>query len=434
MPHRRLGRAILRIHQHDRQIHAVNPVVAAQLDGILLAGRAMDFAARLREYGDGLTASLVHQFALQTGIGLADLRLRVLPMLKAANVVDFAYQDNELKTVEEFVGVASPFLDQVVSVFEGLPPSNLEWAVLYGVELATWAPLTRQDHLHQLTLRDVSAEVAETATALCLASQVNARVKSAELNDDVIYSPYSWGSEAVEIATFLRRLPAGERDVLVGICEAAIRKPGLAVGQLGGESRILKGAQKVGLLQTATVKSTSSPTSSQTYAFSPLLEVEDDLRKTTEVLHERKLFVAHIMFGHEKAVASHGRILSPVVLVNALLRTGEVGPASNIGTDYHMLEAAGIVRVDHDQSRPYLHLVKREVAEEGLEWLRRTSGSEEGGFDPVSLGNLRPPDAFVGPEENRVRLPDDAAATEVFHAAVLELRKEAGRAARHEGI
>src|SRR5207248_1378189 len=122
------------------------------------------------------------------------------------------------------------------------------------------------------------------------------------------------------------------------------------------------------------------------------------------------------------------------VLVGSLLRKGFVGPATNIGTDYHMLEAQGIVRVDHGANRPYLHLVKREVVEEGLQWLRRTSVGPDGTFDPDTLGALRPPDSFVTPEENRLRLPDDAAGAEIFHSAVLELRKEAGRAARHEGL
>lgn len=430
----RLGRAILRIHQHHQQIHTANPVIAAKLDGILLVGKAMDFAARLREHGDVLTSSLVNNYALQAAIGLSDLRLRVLPMLQGADVVDYSYDNNDLAHIEEFVGVAAPFLDQVVAVFNELPPSPLEWAVLNSVELATWTPLTRQDHLHQLTLRGVNDPDAEAATNLCLASQVNARVTSSELADDVVYSPYSWGSGVVDIAQFLHRLPSAERDVLVGICGEAMAKPGLAISQLPADSRILDGAQKVGLIQTATVKSTASNVSSQTYAFSPLLEVDDDLRKTTEVLHERKLFVAHIMFGHEKALSERGRIMSPVVLVNALLRRGSVGPASNIGTDYHMLEAAGIVRVDHDRSRPYLHLVKREIVEEGLSWLKSTRGASTGGMDDETLGSLRPPDTFVGPEQRRIGLPDHAAVGEVFQSAVLELRKEAGRAARREGL
>lgn len=197
---------------------------------------------------------------------------------------------------------------------------------------------------------------------------------------------------------------------------------------------MLTGARKVGLLQSATVKSTATASSSQTYVFSPLLELEDDLRKTSEVLHERKLFVAHIMFGHEKAVASRGRIMSPTVLVGALLRRGHVGPASNIATDYHLLEAHGIVRVDHGVDRPQLHLVKREVVEEGLSWLERTAGGADENFDPDTLGALRPPDSFVSPEESRRMLQDNTAAIELFQSAVLELRKEAGRAARHEGL
>jgi hypothetical protein len=216
----------------------------------------------------------------------------------------------------------------------------------------------------------------------------------------------------------------------VSVCEQATTRPGLAISTVEADRRILAGARRVGLLQAATVKSTGQ--ASQTYLFSPLIDREDDTLRTTEALHERKLFVAHIMFGHERAAAGRGRIRSPVVLVNALLQRGEVGPATNIGTDYHLLEAAGIVRVEAVGGRSILRMVKSEIVSDGLDLLRRMVGDSSDDLDPSALGDLRPPRTFLTPEADRLALSSDAASNELFGGAILRLREEAARAARHE--
>lgn len=135
------------------------------------------------------------------------------------------------------------------------------------------------------------------------------------------------------------------------------------------------------------------------------------------------------MFGHEKAIAGRGKILSPVALVNALLKSEVVGPASNIRTDYHLLEAAGIVQVEEsDGGRAFLKLVKREIVEGGLGWLRSTAPGDDAADVIPNL--LRSPGSFVNPEADRASLPDDAAAEEITTAAILRLREEAQRGAR----
>jgi hypothetical protein len=194
---------------------------------------------------------------------------------------------------------------------------------------------------------------------------------------------------------------------------------------------VVLAARKVGLLQAATVKSTSGGSSSQTYVFSPLLDADDDRLVTTEALHERKLFVAHMMFAHERARTGLGRVRDPVVLVDRLLERGRVGPASNIATDYHLMEAAGIVRVEETPQGPFLHVVRREIVTAGLGWLRQTFGHGDD-LDGLSLGALRPPRDFVSPERDRASLPDNGAADEIADSAILDLRKEAQRAARGE--
>jgi hypothetical protein len=423
---RRLGRAVLFVHQQDG---LADPLVRAELETLFLAGRAMDFAARLREHGQHLTTARAVGYAKLAGIGVGELGIRVLPVLKAAGVVDFAIRDRKLIWIEEYVGLSAPVIAQTLAVLEALGPSEAERAVLHSVEIASWAPLTEAQHLEQLAGRGFVDHMATKGLSLAKAAGVNKRVYSSELREDVVFNPYVWGSNQVPIARFLHSLPPAERDALLGICEQASDRPGLALPALAGSSpALVASARKVGLIQAATVKSSANPIASQTYVFSPLLEGEDNLLVTTEALHQRKLFVAHILFGHEKALAGRGVVRNPVVLVEALLRKGWVGPATNIESDYHLLEAAGIVQVEEvSGGRALLKLVKREIVEGGLGWLHQTVGGDEGGAVPKLL---RAPGDFVTPERDRANLPDDAAAAELTRAAVLRLREEVQRATR----
>lgn len=425
---RRLGRAVVFLHQHDN--NQFDGLVQAEIEAILFTGRAMDFAARI--HGIKLTDGLVKQYAKQARIGSRQLLDVLLPKLKSADIIDFSVENDVVVRIEEYVKLTGTLLDQTMKVLHAMNPSVVEMAVLHSIEIASWAPLTRSQHLQQLTNRGFEDSCAEEGLNLALAVGVNKRIKSAELSEDVIYNAYVWGSGQIKIAAFLRSLPSAERDSLLGICEDAANKPGLALPLLtSGTPQMIASARKVGLLQASIVKSSRSNVS-QTYVFSPLLAEEDDELFTTEALHQRKLFVAHILFGHEKASLGYGKIQNPVVLVNALLKKGVVGPASNISTDYHLLERHGIVQVEEaDNGRAFLKMIKPEIVEGGLDWLQRTLEPGDISGNPVAK-MFRSPWQFVTPERDRAELGDQGAADEIARSSVLRLREELQSAARQD--
>jgi hypothetical protein len=427
---RRLGRALVVLHNSEGLVH--EPAVRAELEHLFFGGNAMDFATRLHEHGE-VTGAQALEYAKVVGFGTDDLCRRVLPPLKAVGIVDYSFEGDQLLAVEEFVGVRGTVLDQTYALFDSLNPSGVERSTLHSILLGSWAPLAKSTHLQALSRRGFKDQEAEKGLTLSLACGVNQSLHSDELREDVIFGPNVWGSSLVEAAGFLRSLPAAEQEVLLGVAEEIASKPGIALANLGvRDPGILRAAQKVGLVQTATVRSSAGSHSSQTYAFGPLIEVADDTLVTTEALHGRKQLVAHMLFAHEKAISSRGRVFSPVLLMRALIRNGEVGPATNIGTDYHLLEAAGIVEVDESRGdRPYLRLVKHEIAQGALEWLESSFG-EQDQASLATLGQLKPPRVFQSPEMERAQLPREAAAHEVTKAAVMALRREAQRATRGE--
>jgi hypothetical protein len=420
------------VHEHDTG--QIPQQVAVEVDSLLVAGRAMDFAARLKNFASSqLTPSVVTEFAKQAGIAPRELLQVVAPALRAADVIGYTSSDGQLVGMEEYVGVTGSLVEQAVRTLGALNPTPPEVALLNSVEIASWAPLTESQHLEQLGIRGFNDKIASHGCKLALSIGVNKRVRAAELNEHVVFNPYVWGTGQITIAKFLKSLPSSERDVMLAICEQASDRPGLALPSVIGNPQAVNSARKVGLLQAATVKSTAVGASAQTYVFSPLLETEDDKLLTTEALHQRKQFVAHILFGHEKAKASGGRISDPAVLVRALLSRGQVGPATNIGTDYHLLEAQGIVVVDGPPGgRAFLRMVKPEIVTDGLDWLERTTAGTTGGSDSPKL--LRSPGVFVTPEQDRRALRDQGAADEVAQSMLLRLREEVQRATRQDRV
>ncbi|MFE1078357.1 hypothetical protein ACFW31_07520 [Nocardiopsis alba] len=409
-------------------------IVRADIETLLLTGAAMELASRLKGLRRIDNSELVRQFARQSGVPERVLISQVLPVLKQADVIDYSLEnDGGLAHLEEFVGVTGNVIAQTFRVLDALGPANEEIALLQSIEIASWSPLTKTQHLDQIVRRGLTEADAESGLSYSLAIAINRRINSTELNEQVIFNPHVWGTGQIQIASFLRDLPPNERDALLGICEVATKRPGATLEQIGGNSAIVSSARKVGLIQAATVKSSAlGHNLSQTYVFSPLIQTEDDQATTTEALHMRKLFLAHILFGQEKAQLGLGRIMNPVAIVRKLLNTGEVGPATNISTDYHMLEAHGVVRVEETAGgRAFLKLIKEDIVRDGLDWLNASLGNTPGeSADVPKLEHV--PGVFINPERDRSMLPDDAASHEIVSSAVLELRKEVQRAVRHQ--
>lgn len=389
----------------------------------------MDFATRLRGHGvlQPLTHEVVQRYAAHAGIGAHELLNTVLPALKGADLIDYAIDSQgSITAVEEYVGVSASVIEQTVALLNSLSPQRSDLAFLHSVEIGAIAPLAQSQHLQQVANRGFTDQEVEAALRLALAVGLNMVVPSAELGEQVVFSPYVWGTKHLSLAKFLAGLPPGERDALLGMSEQVLATPGLHISRLTASPEIVRSAQRFGLVQSATVQSGTG--ASSTYVFSPLLEAEDDQCTTTEAFHLRKLFVAHILFGHERAKSGYGTIHSPAVLVRSLVNRGIVGPATNIGTDYHLLEAAGVVAVEpDDRNRAFLRLVKPEIAKSGLDWIRRIA-------DPTGTESLklsRQPARFVGPEAARLSV-SEGASNEVLVASIHELRKEMQRAARRD--
>jgi hypothetical protein len=430
MNHTQIGRAVIRLYHHARALPVSLETVL--LGTTIKAGRYMEFAERIRRRGSELSHDQITTFARLVGLDESDLRFVALPALKRAGVLDYSTTGGQI-SIDEYVGVSAPLLNQVASTLEALGPSVTERCALESIELATAAPLRETDHHMALEAMGFSAETRiEALTALQAIGMVQ-RMQPSSSDESIIYNVYVWGNGVVPIARFLANLPTNEREILTSISANVIERPGISLSQFYDvDPRVISSARRVGFLDaTRVVTRTGNETS---FAFSPTLESGLPIT-STDVLHERKLFVAHILFGHRNASNATGRIQQPLVLVRKLLRNGEVGPASAINSDYPLLESHGIVKVKASSfsGRAYLSLVKRDVVEESLPLLEAALGDTSETTESQSIDSLWLPGSFKGPEDDRRDLRvSSGAQTDLFNSAIARLREDAQKVVRGE--
>jgi hypothetical protein len=429
----RIGRAVVRAYLN---VEGQPPSPAtAFFDATSRAGQTMDVAMRIRRQSR-LSYDQVKVYAQLAGLRESDLRLWVLQALESADLIDVSRNVNGFPTeIEERVGVAAPVLEQAATVWESFGPNEAERCAIASSDHLAYAPMAEPDHRAALDAEGFGESVQNRALKALEGVGVLRRIHSVALGEDVLYSPYVWGTEALDIAEFMANLPANERAMLEHVSREAAEHPGMSTENLAPNARLLAGAKKVGLIDAAQVKTTGG--TARDFAFSPILERMLD-PSSTDVSHERKLFVAHILNSHRYASYAHGRILDPIVLVSALIRKGEVGPATNISTHYPLLESRGIVRVERQPNgQGMLKLVKEDVARDSLELLRQALADDEPGLrGEQGVQALWVPGTFGTPERNRRVAPElsPSVETEVLTSAIEELREATAQAMRREVV
>lgn len=397
----------------------------------------MDFANRIRRRGADLTTVEIFEFGRLAGLDRSDLVLWALPVLQRAGILTYTLSGADVSGMEEFVGASAPILQQTCDVWSQLHPTTEDECALDVVALGASAPLTLSDHQAALDAMGYHPDVTKRALAAAGALGLLRRVHSADLGEDIVFNEYVWGENAPRIAAFLNSLPADERTVLAHLSGQAMEHPGVPVTRIAGvQAEVMRGARKVGFIDAARVVTATNR--QESFVFSPALEREMAKKNASDALHDRKLFVAHMLFGHYFGFPGTGRIDDPMVLARALLNRGTVGPATAITSDYPLLESFGIVRVRPSamqKGRSYLELVKKDVVEDSLALLSAASGAG-GGVDLSEQDPLEAlwlPGTFVDPERDRHALHEPKPeAKELFDYTIQRLRNELGRVTRGE--
>jgi hypothetical protein len=390
--------------------YVASPAKAA-LAQLEFAGQVLEMAWRLR--GSGLSsAERVAAIGIEAWIGMRPLDREILPALQSLGWLD-TQRDGEgaLLAVDERI----PPAGELVALGEGVLaialPTAVERAALVVLRATSRQPLVLEAALEAAT--DAGDEsVAEAALRHLVAVNLVRRV-TADDGRVVVFNPNIWVGDAEVVTAALRVEDAWIRAEVGALIEEVTARPGIPQAQVQAtEERWVDFAVAHGLVQRSLVVTNDG--TQRAFLFTPHLGRDPfGVGRGDPSGHVRQL-VGSMIYA---ATFAAYRLDSPALFVKRLVRDGEAGDASPIGTDYPMLETAGIVRVEPATRFFKFVLLQSDVAEEALYYLEDRPGSGSG----IAHG-LRAQRSYVHVERERAKLahsvPVDDAETERLISAL----------------
>jgi len=400
-------------------MYALGPDRAA-LGNLEFAGHVLEISIRLRSSGVS-RARRVHAITLDAGIPVRRLEGEILPVLESLGWAECARnEEGELEWVSEQVPPLSELVNSADSLLRVARPTNVERAVLSVLDATTVMPLTRDAAIEAGTT-EASEEEAERAIDYLDALNL-AEVRRSEDGHVVVYNPNIWSLDADLSAAALRAEDSSVRDAIGGLIEEVSATPGMPQDLVTSTTvEWIDYAVAKGLVHRSLV--VTSEENERAFLFTPHMS-RNAFQAPSGVDpsgHVRQL-IGSMMYANKFA---KWKLRTPGVFLSRLIAEGEAGDASSIGTDYPMLETAGIVRVEPAERFFKLVLLQSDVAEQALTFLQQAEG--RAGSDAMGSG-LRDQRKYVHPERQRAQVGRQAATkpgeTERLIAA---LREEAGR-------
>ena len=188
------------------------------------------------------------------------------------------------------------------------------------------------------------------------------------------------------------------------LLEELIAAPGMPEIQVTStEQKWVDFAVSQGLVQRAVVQ--TSEDDERRFLFPPHLGRDPFGVQPGDVSGHVRQLVGSMIY---TATFPRYKLRDPSQFVSALIRDGEAGDASPIGTDYPMLETGGIVRVvpGSREGRFKFELLQADVAEKALEILR--SRGRESGSPGIASANLHTQRSYTHVETERAQVAIEA--------------------------
>lgn len=398
--------------------YAVGPAHAA-LGELEFAGRVFEMAWRLR--GSGLSPiTRVEAIGLEAGTPPRLLLGDVLPALDSLNWVELTRnEEGEIVVVDEHIPPTNQLIRAADTVLDISAPTPIERAALVLMRETSRMPLTL-DAATDVAVRDASEqEVDQAFRALAAVSLI--RVVRADDGREVAFNPFIWQGEEEIVAAALRTEDARARQEIGALIEEIADRPGMPQDHVTAtEPRWIEFAVAQGLVQRSLVITESGE--ERAFLFTPHLSRDPFGASAGDPSGHVRQLVGSMIYA---ATFARYRLYDPRRFVEVMLQYGEAGDASPIGTDYTMLETAGIVRVEPAYRHSKMVLLQPEVAEEALGYLESGGGS---GTGEQATSGLRAQRAYIHVEGERAKLADIASRSDADTVRLVSaLRDSVGR-------
>jgi hypothetical protein len=376
--------------------YSASPSTAA-LGSIEAAGKIYEVAWRLR--GSGVSsAQRVRAIALEGKIRTYELEQLILPALQQLGWVRVS-RDNQgsVVSVDDVIPPVEQLVASASTVLQITMPDAVQLAALEILRATSHQPLERDAAIEAASRHGEEAAV----EALRHLSAINlVRGVRADDGRTAVFNPNIWVGDSEVTQAALRTEDARVRKEVGALLEEVIIYPGIPESSVTStEQKWIDFAVSQGLIERSVVS--TSEGDEKRFLFSPHLYRDPfgGPRRDTSG-HVRQL-VGSMIYA---ATFARYKLRNPAAFVRSLINYGEAGDASPIGTDYPMLETAGIVRVipGRTQGRFSLELLQADVAEGALVIL---SEREEGatGNSQIASG-LRSQRSYTHIERERAQL------------------------------
>jgi hypothetical protein len=390
--------------------YAMGPERAA-LGELEFAGWSFDVAFRLRG-STTIPAARMQVIGLDVGLTARSLK-EVVGTLEALGwlSVDRDGQGSPI-SVSETLPSAGELISAAPRLFDVVGLGDVERAALTLLRATTMQPLLVEDALAVARTGGDSDADAEEALRHLTAMGLVRRVRT-DSEREVVFNPNVWTQGDGIAQTVLRAADAGATAEIGALLQELAASPGLPEAHVSSvEPKWVKFAITQGLIQRSVIQ--TSDGSEQGFLFTPHLARDPFGGTAGDASGHVRQLVGSMIYA---TTFAQNRLIWPDVFLRALINRGVAGNVSSIGTDYPMLEKAGIVRVvPTTGSRYQMELLQSDVAEDALRLLTARSETTSGTADAAALRAQR---TYVHVERDRARLALSADTDEVEQARLM---------------
>ena len=395
-------------------VYQMGPERAA-LEQLEFAGRVLDVAFRLR----GSTTSSAHRVqAIGLDVGLGPLTLKpVIDTMQTLGWVSVVRnKDGEPVSVAESIPAPGDLVNAVPALMNMLMVGATARAALALLRATTLQPLLTVDALHGACADGTDEESATTAVRYLATLGLIRRVV-ADDGREVLYNPNVWtqGDSIADAA--LRAADARATPEVGALLEELAANPGLPEAHVKStETKWINFAVSQGLVQRSVIQTSEGV--ERGFLFTPHLGRGPFGGTAGDASGQVRQLVGSMMYA---ATFAKYKLDDPSVFLRALINRGVAGNASSVGTDYPMLEKAGVVRVvpGMGSGKFRLELLQSDVAEDALTMLDAREGSSGSGVE-ADAAALRAQRSYVHVERERARLALTTETDEIEQSRLLE--------------
>lgn len=378
-----------------------------EYEATILAARAAQLLSSIRRLGR------IDADELEVRRKISRLKpSETLPLVKrlaSLDLIDIEWESTEERHVAHLQtqGDSSQWVFEAAGkLFYASDPTEQEQTSLLALDLTAITPLktsTLYDRLQQAGFSDVSAR---RAVDHLLEVRLLNQTRETDQGEPIISNPYAFRSLGPDSGSVLSKLSEIDAEKAITLLEQIKNSPGVPL-PADTDQDVLQVLIDVGLVDYSGIRVRGSSKTREFPTIPHLWGVFDTVigkaALDDDLIDDAKLFLNSIRYGEFFAIRSYGRIWDPALLVDRLVRRGEIGPATNIGSDYPLPLSRGIVSIVESRISPgrfHMQLRKEDVGKSVLSILQQGTILESPGDPPEGI--LGPTGQYQSPETVRV--------------------------------